>query len=172
METCEVFSSRRTEHGSRVHGNTDRVKICSTTLCVRYTSLTATISHDNNNHRTSKHASTSWRSDGPPFCLGGSSHGWVPVKTHSTTRAHFGGEAVGCSPTPRHHINEPKKTQHNNNMVAEQLLCDLSVRRASVMRSLGAQNKCVPMECAEVPDVCNTVRSDGLSKVVSRAETL
>ena len=36
-----------------------------------------------NNHRTSKHASTSWRSDGPPSCLGGSSHGWVPVKTHS-----------------------------------------------------------------------------------------
>ena len=51
---------------------------------VRYTSLTTTISHDNNNHRTSKHASTSWRSDGSPSCLGGSSHGWVPVKTHST----------------------------------------------------------------------------------------
>ena len=51
---------------------------------VRYTSLTTTISHDNNNHRTSKHASTSWRSDGSPSCLGGSSHGWVPVRTHST----------------------------------------------------------------------------------------
>ena len=51
---------------------------------MRYTSLTTTISHDNNNHRTSKHASTSWRSDGSPSCLGGSSHGWVPVKTHST----------------------------------------------------------------------------------------
>ena len=49
---------------------------------VRYTSLTTTISHDN--HRTSKHASTSWRSDGSPPCLGGSSHGWVPVKTPST----------------------------------------------------------------------------------------
>ena len=33
---------------------------------VRYTSLTTTISHDNNNHRTSKHASKSWRSDGLP----------------------------------------------------------------------------------------------------------
>ena len=40
--------------------------------------------HNQNNHRTSKHASTSWRSDGSPSCLGGSSHGWVPVKTHST----------------------------------------------------------------------------------------
>ena len=62
---------------------------------MRYTSLTTTISHDNN-HRTSKHASTSWRSDGSPSCLGGSSHGWVPVKTQCT-RAHFGGEALGCS---------------------------------------------------------------------------
>ena len=42
------------------------------------------ISHDNNHHRTSKHASTSWRSDGSPSCLGGSSHGWVLVKTHIT----------------------------------------------------------------------------------------
>ena len=50
---------------------------------VRYTSLTTTISHDNN-HRTGKHASTSWRSDGSPSCLGVSSHRWVPVKTHST----------------------------------------------------------------------------------------
>ena len=40
--------------------------------------------HDNNNHRTSKHASKSWRSDGSPSCLAGSSHGWVAVKTHST----------------------------------------------------------------------------------------
>ena len=30
------------------------------------------------------------------------------------------------------HNNESKKTQHDNNMVAEQVLCDLSVRRASV----------------------------------------
>ena len=51
---------------------------------VRYTSLTTTICHDNNNHRTSKHASTSWRSDGSPSCLDGSSHGWVPVENHST----------------------------------------------------------------------------------------
>ena len=27
---------------------------------------------------------TSWRSDGSPPCLGESSHGWVPVNTHST----------------------------------------------------------------------------------------
>ena len=27
---------------------------------------------------------TSWRSGGSPSCLGGPSHGWVPVDTHST----------------------------------------------------------------------------------------
>ena len=151
---------------------------------------------------------------------------------------------MGCSLALQHHNNEPKKTQHNDNMVAEQVLCDLSVRRASVMRYLGAQSKCyaisrcaeqvlcdlsvrrasvirslvaqskcyaisrcaeqvlcdlsvrrasvvrslgaqskcyaisrcaeqcVPMECAEIRDVCNTVRSDDLSNVVSRAEAL
>ena len=67
-------------------------------------------------------------------------------------------------------------------MVAEQVLCDLSVRRTSVVRSLGAQNKCcaisrctdqcVSMECADVPDVSTAERSDDLSNVVSRAETL
>ena len=35
---------------------------------------------------------------------------------------HFGGEAVGCSLALQHHNNEPKKTQHNDNMVAEQVL--------------------------------------------------
>ena len=29
--------------------------------------------------------STCWRSDGSPSCLSGSSHGWVPHNTHSTT---------------------------------------------------------------------------------------
>ena len=52
------------------------------------------------------------------------------------------------------------------------VLRDLSVRRASVVRSLGAQSKCVFMECADVPDVSNAVRSDDLSNVVSRAEIL
>ena len=138
-------------------------------LFVRYKSLIATISHDNNNHRTSKHASTSWRSDGSPSCLGGSSHGWVPVKTHrKPVPTSVGGcGLLTCTPT---HNNEPKKTQHNNNMVAEQVLRDLSVRRASVMRSRGAQ--CVSMECADAPDVSNTVRSDDLSNVASRAEAL
>ena len=49
-----------------------------------------TIRHDNSNHSTSNHASKSWRSDGSPSCLGGSSQ---------LTRAHFGGKAMGCSPT-------------------------------------------------------------------------
>ena len=57
------------------------------------------------------------------------------------------------------HNNESKKTQHDNMMVAEQVLRDLSVRRASVVRSLSAQNKCVFTECADVPDVSNAVMS-------------
>ena len=40
------------------------------------------------------------------------------------------------------------------------------------MRSLGAQSKCVSMECADVPDVSNVERSGDLSNVVSRTETL
>ena len=51
---------------------------------VRYTSLTTRNSHDCNNHRTSKHASTSWRSDGSQSCLGWSSHGGSRSKPHST----------------------------------------------------------------------------------------
>ena len=43
--------------------------------------------------QTNKH-STSWRSDVPPPCLGGASHGWVRY-----TRADFGQEAVGGSTT-------------------------------------------------------------------------
>ena len=76
---------------------------------VRYTSLTTTISHDNNNHRTSKHASTSWRSDGSPSCLGGSSHGWGPGQNPQYTRAHFGGEDVGCSLALQHTTMSPRK---------------------------------------------------------------
>ena len=43
--------------------------------------------------------------------------------------------------TPTHN-NESKKTQHNNNIVAEQVFCDLSVR--SVVRFLGAQVSVCP----------------------------
>ena len=41
----------------------------------------ATIRHDNSNHSTTNTQCKSWRS---PSCLGGSSHGWVPVENHST----------------------------------------------------------------------------------------
>ena len=67
--------------------------------------------------------------------------GWVitrvaPGQSPQYTRAHFGGEAVGCSPTPQHDNNESKKTQHDNNMVAEQVLCDPSVRRTVCVHGL------------------------------------
>ena len=112
---------------------------------MRYTSLTTTISHDNNNnHRTSKHASTSWRSDGSTILFG-----WVitrvgPGQNPQYTRAHFGGGGCGLPTNSTTHNNVPKKTQRNNNMVAEQVLRDLSVRRASVMRSRGAQISVCP----------------------------
>ena len=93
--------------------------------------------------------------DGSPSCLGGSSHGWVPVKTHSTTVPTSVGRLWVAHKF--HYTHESKKTQHDNNMVAEQVLRDLSVRRTSVVRSFGAQSKCVFMECADVPDVTNTV---------------
>ena len=44
---------------------------------------------------------TSWRSDGSPSCLGGSSHRWVPVNTHSTP-VPLRREAVGGSTTTTH----------------------------------------------------------------------
>ena len=130
----------------------------------RYTSLILTISHDNNNHRTSKHASKSWRFDGSPSWLGGSSHGWVPVKTHSAP--------VPTSVNSPAHNNESKKTQHDNKMVAEQVLCDLSVRRTSVVRSFGEQSKCVFMECADVPDVSKRSEVMISPMSLSRAERL
>ena len=55
----------------------------------------------------------SWRSDGSPSCLGGSSHRWVLVKTHSTPVP----TSVGTSSTT--HNNESKKTQHDNNNLRE-----------------------------------------------------
>ena len=84
-------------------------------LFVRYTSPTTTISHDNNNHRTSKHASTSWRSGGSPSCLGGSSHGWVPDKTDSTPVPTSVVRLFVAHQHSNTHNNEPKKTQHKNN---------------------------------------------------------
>ena len=83
---------------------------------VRCTCLTTTVSHDNNNHRTSKHASTSWRFDGSPSCLGGSSQGEgggevVPVKTHSTPVPTSVEKAVGWSLALQHTTMSPRK--HN-----------------------------------------------------------
>ena len=96
-------------HQEDIHGLTESAKHRQhfTFTRVRYTSLTNTISHDNNNHCTS--TSTSWRSDGPPSCLGGSSHGWVPSQNPQYTRAHFGVEAVGCSLAFQHTTMSPRK---------------------------------------------------------------
>ena len=81
---------------------------------MRYTSLVATVSHDNNNNRTSKHASTSWRSGGSPSCLGGPTHGWVPVKTPTVHPCPLRWGGCGLFTNSTTHNNESKKTQHNN----------------------------------------------------------
>ena len=126
---------------------------------MRYTSLTTTISHENNNHRTSIHASTSWRSDGSPSCLGGSSHGWVPVNTHSIpVPTSVGRLWVACSLALQHTTMSPRK--RNTTTTWQRSECYAISRCAE---------QCGAMECADVPDV---VRSDDLSNVASRAEAL
>ena len=115
-------------------------------LLFRNTSFCATISHDNN-HRTSKHASMSWRSDGSPLCLGGSSHGWVPVKSHSTpvptsmVRLWVAHQLHDTTTSRR------KRTQHNDNMAAEQVLCDLSVPQSKCCAILRCAEQCVHGVC-------------------------
>ena len=42
---------------------------------------------------------TSWRSGDPPPCLGGASHGWVPVNTHSTGAVNEREAVGGSAPT-------------------------------------------------------------------------
>ena len=77
----------------------------------------ATISHDNNNHRIRKHASTSWRSDGSPSCLGGSSHGWVLVTIHSTP-VHT---SMGRLWVAHRHRNTTTMSQKRNTMTTRRL---------------------------------------------------
>ena len=43
-----------------------------------------TTSKRTGNHTMQSTQGTSWRSGDPPPCLGGTSHWWVPVNTHST----------------------------------------------------------------------------------------
>ena len=56
-------------------------------MCWEIALLTShmTSTEEDNDTCTRNHTqSTSWHFDGSPSCLGGSSHGWVPVNTHST----------------------------------------------------------------------------------------
>ena len=64
---AQVTSHTAVRHDSDTHkGNAQNAKV-----------ETRRHQHSNN------HSSKSWRSDGPSSCLDGSSHGWVPVNTHS-----------------------------------------------------------------------------------------
>ena len=113
-------------------------------------------SNDINRARTqaTKHR-TSWRSDGSPSCLGGSSHRWVPVNTHSTPvplrreAAHNTRQRETMSPDlyplrPVYAI----AGKHNRIMVAEQ-----KIRTAW-------SNDCEPVrispvhQCRKVDDCC------------------
>ena len=94
------------------------------TRSVRYTSLTTTISHDNNNHRTSKELA-----HGSPPCLGRGVGGSQSKPTVHPCPLRWGDCGLPTNFTT--HNSESKKTQQDNNM-AEQVWRDLSVRRASV----------------------------------------
>ena len=85
----------------------DRPTLTASVEGVRYTSLIATISHDNNDHRTSKHASTNWRSDGSPSCLG-SSH----ESTAHPCPLRWG--SCGLLTNSTTHNNGHKKMVHND----------------------------------------------------------
>ena len=71
---------------------------------------------------TRNHASTGWRSDGSPSSLGGSSHGWVPVNTHSTPVPGTPGMLwVAHSPRTLHRHQMSPRHPSSFNMVAEQV---------------------------------------------------
>ena len=64
----------------------------------------------------------SWRSDGSPPCLGVSSHGWVPVNTHSTPVPGTPGRLwVAPSPRTLHRHQMSPRHQNSFSMVAEQV---------------------------------------------------
>ena len=106
-EECEIFSQNlfsgndvnvnvkvRQCHGSSEKMNSrsaiqvalDPRDVCSVEgVCwetARLTSHMTTAEQDNDTSATTQ--ITSWRCHGPPSCLGGSSHRWVLVNTHST----------------------------------------------------------------------------------------
>ena len=112
---------------------------------------------------------TSWRSDGSPSCLGGSSHRWVPVNNHSTP-VPLRREAVGGS--AQTHNTRQRQTmspdlyplrlvyaiagKHNRIMVAEQKI------------GTAWSNDCEPMRISPsmsagiltIPVCTHAVRSD------------
>ena len=64
--------------------------------------------------------STSWRSDVPPPCLDGASHGWVPVNTHGTPVLTSVRRPWVAQPRPRAHASETRrKTRSASNNGAE-----------------------------------------------------
>ena len=83
---------------------------------MRYTSLTTTISHDNNNHCTSKHASKSWRSDVPIILPGWEHHTGGSRSKPTVHPCPLRWRGCGLLISTPTHNNEPKKTQHDNNI--------------------------------------------------------
>ena len=116
---------------------------------MRYTILTTTISHDNNNTaQANTQASAGALMAHHPAWVGHHTGGSRSKPTVHPCPLRWDGCGLLTNSTT--HNNEPKKTEHDNNMVAQQVLRDLSVRRTSVARSLGAQNKCCAISrCAE-----------------------
>ena len=64
--------------------------------------------------QTDKHG-TSWRSDVPPPCLGGASHGWVPVNTHGTPVLTSVRRPWVAQPRPRAHASDTRRETRSAN---------------------------------------------------------
>ena len=58
---------------------------------------------------------TSWRSDVPPPCLGGASHGWVPVNTHGTPVLTSVRRPWVAQPRPRAHASDTRRETRSAN---------------------------------------------------------
>ena len=117
---------------------------CAHRVCRRIVTLRQLFDDSLTTKTTLHNTRTSWRSDGPP-CLGGSSHGWVPVDPHSTSHAPSREEAVGGS----QHCNP----QENNFSSVERTFCDCGLSTTSTTPILSV------LRSSFISAVCNAFGS-------------
>ena len=79
-------------------------------------------------HNTPTSTARAWRSDVPPLCLGGASHGWVPVNTHGILVLTSVRRLWVAQPRPRAHASDTRREIRSSsskdavhpNMIVEQ----------------------------------------------------